>query len=431
MRTVEWETTVRPERERSGPSVSMGLFWIFLAVAILLLLDPLNPGTHTEAGFLRLPRDIGPAKYTAFIFGLLGLGLSAVGLILYDPARWNRLVAALKASWLVIACGLLILGGSLYARLVLGIKESYLSAGVGMLAFPVALAMLMESRNPLKTVHGYFIALLLASFYMTLQIVLQRRTGGQAFHEEIFLLVPLAVYWYLVNQRNWSAWIWVLAFSAVAIVSYKNTSYLVLLVTLGYLFTVLIARKFQQYRGDSLKRFVFGYGAVVAWIAAVAAVALVVVLYREDLPSGNVGVRTYVYQAAWEKFLESPVYGTAYTGNSNIDFPQFTVANQNRVVNHSDWLDVLSQGGILGLFLFSGALLTSFRLSRLRATPDRRLNAAGHGLRVIMLGGIVVMLFNPVLLNMPSNTLFWFSAGLLVGLGRLYGQGRPPGAGIQ
>ena len=429
MPTVEWQNAARSGHERTGLSVSMGLFWIFLAVAIVLLLDPLNPGAHTEAGyFLRLPRDIGPLKYTAFIFGALGIGLSVVGLVLFDPIRWSRFTSSLKASWPVILCALLILSGSLYARFVLGIKESYLSAGFGMLAFPIGLAMLIESRDPLKTVHGYFVALLLGSFYMTTQIVLHRRIGGQAFHEEIFLLVPLALYWYLVHEKNWSAWIWVFASAAVAIVSYKNTSYLVLLLTLGYLFVLLISNKFEQYRGDSLKRLVLGYGFTLAWIATVAVLALLVVLYRNDLPSGNTGVRTYVYQMAWEKFLASPIYGTGYTDNSNIDFPQFTVAGQHRVVNHSDWLDVLSHGGVLGFLLFVGALWTPFRLSRLRARmADRRARAAFHGMRVIALGGMVVMLFNPVMLNMPINTIFWFNAGLLAGLGWLYRQSPPAG----
>lgn len=430
MPTMEWEAQAPSGQTRGGPSISMGLFWLFLAVGLLLLLDPLNPGAHTEAGYLRLPRDIGPLKYTAFIFGLLGLGLSLAGLVLFDPVRWNRFTSALKSSWPVIALCLLILGGSLYARFVAGIKESYLASGVGMLAFPIGLAMLAESRDPVKTVHGYFIALLLASFYMTYQIIVHRRIESQAFHEEIFLLVPLMVYWFLINEKNWSAWFWILAFSAVAIISYKNTSYLVLLLSIGYLFAVLIARKFEHYRGDSLKRFVLGYGSTVSWIIAVAILALIIALYRQDMPSGNTGVRTYVYGIAWEKFLASPIYGTAFIDNSNIDFPQFTVAGQNRVVNHSDWLDMLAHGGALGFFLFVAALLAPLRLSRLRTRPpDPRLRAALHGLRVILLGGMVVMLFNPVMLNMPIGTIFWFNAGLLAGLGALHR--KSPSSGIK
>lgn len=431
MPAVEWKSEIHVD-ERRGPSVSMALFWLFLVVALVIMLDPLNPGVFTEAGYLRLPRDIGPLKYTAFTFGLPGLGLAAAGLVLFNPTRWNRFVTTLKSTWPVIALALLILGGSLYARFIAGIKESYLAAGIGMLAFPIGLAMLMESRDSVKTVHGYFIALLLSSFYMTYQIIVHRRIESQAFHEEIFLLVPLLVYWHLVNEKNWSAWLWIPAFSAVAFVSYKNTSYLVLLVSIGYLFAIRMARKFEQYRGDSLKRFVLGYGSAVAWIIVIAILALVVVLYREDMPSGNTGVRTYVYQAAWEKFLDSPLYGAAFTDNSNIDFPQFTVTGQNRVVNHSDWLDVLSHGGLLGFLLFVGALWTPFRLSRMRTMPPHpRLRSALHGLKAITLGGMVVMLFNPVLLNMPINTLFWFNAGLLVGLGQLYGKRHPPAADIQ
>lgn len=426
MPAVEWQSEIHVD-ERRSLSVSMVIFWLFLVVALVIMLDPLNPGVFTEAGYLRLPRDIGPLKYTAFTFGLLGLGLAVAGLVLFDPARWNRFVATLKSTWPVIALALLILGGSLYARFIAGIKESYMAAGIGMLAFPIGLAMLMESRDPVKTVHGYFIALLTASFYMTYQIVVHRRIESQAFHEEIFLLVPLLVYWHLVN-KNWSAWLWIPFFSAVAFVSHKNTSYLVLLLSIGYLFAILIARKFEHYRGDSLKRFVLGYGSIVAWIIIIAILAILVVLYRQDMPSGNPGVRAYVYQAAWEKFLDSPLYGTAFTDNSNIDFPQFTVAGQNRVVNHSDWLDMLSHGGLLGFLLFIGALWTPLRLSRLRLMPpNARLHAALHGLKAIMLGGMVVMLFNPVMLNMPIGTVFWFNAGLLAGLGSLQRKSPLPG----
>lgn len=418
MRTMAWETAARSRQEHRGLSVSMVLFWIFLTAAILLLLDPLNPGVDTEAGYLRLPRDIGPLKYAALAFGAMGLGLSVAGLPLFDPGRWRYFTSSLKLSWPVLLCGLFILAGSLYARFVLGIKETYLASGLAMTAFPIGLAMIAESRDPLKTVHAYFVVLLLASVYMTVEIVLQRRQGGQAFHEEIFLLVPLAVYWFLVNEKNWSAWFWVLGFAAVAIVSYKNTSYLVLLLVLGYVFWLLIARKFLSYRGDGLRRFVFGYGLTLVLIAALAVSAFALVHYQERLPSGNTDVREYVYRMAWEKFLASPIYGTAFADNTNIDFPFFPIMGQYQIINHSDWLDVLARGGALGFALFLGALFTPFWLSASRTKPaETRLRACLHGLRAIGLSGMVVMLFNPVMLNMAVGTLFWLNAGLLAGLG--------------
>ncbi len=429
MRAMAWETTTRSDREQRGPSVSMVLFWIFLAAAILLLLDPLNPGVATEAGYLRLPRDIGPLKYAALVFGAMGMGLSVVGLPLFDPARWRHFTSSLMLCWPVLLCGLFILAGSLYARFVLGIKETYLASGLAMTAFPIGLAMIAESRDPLKTVHAYFVVLLLASVYMAVEIVIQRRQGGQAFHEEIFLLIPLAVYWFLVNEKNWSAWFWVLGFAVVGLISHKNTSYLVLLLVLGYLCVLWIGKKFLRHRNDGLRRFVLGYGLMLALFAAAAALAFVLVHYQDRLPSGNTDVREYVYRAAWEKFLASPVYGTAFADNTNIDFPFFPIMGQYRVINHSDWLDVLARGGALGFALFLGALFTPFWLSASRTKPaEARLRACLHGLRAIGLSGMVVMLFNPVMLNMAVGTLFWLNAGLLAGLGwRQRARRQPPG----
>ncbi|GEM_PF-5117699 len=422
MHALNAQSVTTTTREARALHVSAFLFWVFMMTAMVLLLDPFNPGFDGPTGNTRLPLDHGPVKYVGVFLGWGALALGVLGMVMNQPRVWTQARAAFARSWPITLCALFMLGGSLYARVVLGYKETFLQAPVGMTAYFIGLAYMFEVRDPLNVVRVYFSLLLAASAFMAWVIIDRWFHGGQAFHEEIFLLVPLAIYYFLINGRGWIGWMCVLGFACVAVLSYKNTSYLVLLQTLGYLGLLLTVEKVRRYGRDSLRKFITVYGVALLVIVSLLVLLFIFIDYQDRLPDGSVEVRSRVYATAWQRFLESPLYGTAFSGSIHVSFDLYPILGGNIVETHSDVLDALSHGGVIGFALFVFAYVTPFRLARVHERlTDVRLHAALHGLRAIALGGIMVMLFNPVIVGLPINTMFWLNAGLLAGLGMRYG----------
>lgn len=398
------------------PRLSSMFFWLSFIVAWLLFLDPWNPGYTVGTGNLRIPRDLGPVKYVGLAIGWIAFAFSVVGVLLNDPRMAGELRKAVARSWPIIFFGLFVFAGSMYARIEMDVKETFVSAAAAMTAYLVGLAYILEAREPLKAVQRYFFFLLIAVPFAAWHILDRWVQGGHAFHEETFMVLPLAVYCALNSKHHWMAFGWVLGFTALGIFSHKNTSYLVMLATLAYLFFLVISRKYLQRDGDSLKRVVVGYGMVMAVVVVGLLLMLVFVNFQDQLPTGSPEVRLYAYQTAWERFLESPWYGTAFTGTTNVAFNAFDLGGA--VVTHSDFMDALSHGGLIGILLFIAAYITPFRLARIGAAPaSPRWRAALHGLRAISIGGILVLLFNPLVLVVPVNAMFWLNTGLMAGLG--------------
>jgi hypothetical protein len=422
------ESTAPTAKRLQPPRVSSLFFWPFLLFTLLMILDPTNPGVDTPEGNLRLARDFGPLKYAAIVFGWIAMIFSMVGMSFSRAPESTQFVSACARSWPIAAFAALLLAGSLIARLAFGTVETFLGAAVALSAYFIGLAYAFEAREPIRLVRTYFVFLLAMVPYMTWHIVDHSIHGGHAFHEDIFLVIPLAVYFYLATETRRGAWLWVLAFTVIAILSYKNTSFLVLLMVYAYLVVLAFARTLGRERGDSLRRVLTGYGMVV-FVVLGALIALYVFIHFDlVLPSGSATVRMRVYGLAWERFLESPIYGTAFTDNTNMEFALFPILGEYRVVMHSDVLDALAHGGAIGFALFAASYLTPLRLGRLRHRPqDPQLRACLHGMRAIALGGIVVMIFNPLALNVQLSSVYWLNSGMLVALAWRY---REPDRGV-
>jgi hypothetical protein len=413
-------TAAAPARTARLPRVSAPFFWIFLALSILMFLDPTNPGYRVEGGNLRLPREFGPIKYVAiFLFGYPALLFAAAGAALnHRGAQAREIGAAVRGSWPIFLFALFIFCGSLYARLGKDIADSFLPASISMTSFWVALFYLCESSKPERIVRAYFFLLFAATPFMIWEMLDRWIHGGHAFHEEIFLLVPLAVYGFQRSRTNLARWAWVGVTVAVSVLSYKNTSYMVGLGTIVYALTSRPERSARPANGV-MQLFVGLLGSLVV-LAIIVIGAYLVFHYRDALPSGSTDVRIYMYQSAWENFLASPIYGMAFSGSSHGSFLLFPIFGHYEVGTHSDLMDVLAQGGVVGFVIAAAAYIAPLRLSRVPRELDAHASACIHGMRAIHFAGCVVMLFNPVAVNYPLSTMLWFNAGLLVGLAQYY-----------
>ncbi|MCA9183877.1 MAG: hypothetical protein KDA51_20585, partial [Planctomycetales bacterium] len=200
-------------------------FYCFLVVSLFLLIDPFYFGF----GAFRVTRDLGPLKYLGVMFGLAALFFVLVGQAINVPRikqpPWRE---CLSHASPILLFGLIVLVGSLIARFHFDIKETFLQMAIGIVGFPLAVILFWSIEDHLLVARRFLQALLLVLPVVIGWVFVKRIEGGQAFHLEIFLFVPLAVYFFLSLKRRWLAWCILFSAVALGIASHKNTAYLVL-----------------------------------------------------------------------------------------------------------------------------------------------------------------------------------------------------------
>jgi O-antigen ligase len=124
---------------------------------------------------------------------------------------------------------------------------------------------------------------------------------------------------------------------------------------------------------------------------------------------------------AWRQFLDSPLWGTWFTAAGVQKFTLYTVgATRNLLPTHSDVMDLLANGGMLGVGLWALGLIRILQRARQRLLTPRRLThpwaPLAHTLAVVSLAAVVTYSFNPVMLQPGMSYLMWMSFGVLLGL---------------
>jgi hypothetical protein len=382
-----------------------------LLLAVYLYLDPF----HTGYDEFRVNRDVGPAKYLLLLGGIAMLPVAALSLVARPAEARRRVVAACALGWPLALLALYIVCGSLYARIGLGIKESFLQFGLASMGFFVGVLTLGAARDPLRLMRAYFTLLWLALLYVVPMVVIKRLQHGQAFHTEVFLIVPLLMHAGLVARARVLRWAVGLGILLLTFVLHKNLGYLSLGFSAVYLGLVLRARAPKR-RRHAVHRLLLGVVGLVA-IGALVGAAIFVALNREAyVPSGNPEVRLEVYERAWARFFASPIYGDAFTGSTLTRLDRRLVLDSPDVTTHSDWLDVLSHGGVVGLLLIVVAigkpLTHALRAMRRQPKPSALVDLM-HVLVVMMLCGTIISMFVSLFISFPLAFLYWLHLGWL------------------
>lgn len=397
-------------RVRTDLDLVYALFLVSLAVALYLLLDPF----YTGVGVYRITRDLGLIKYAALILAGGTATLGAAGKGLFDSGLPPEAYSALRRGWPLFVLAAFILGGSAYAKWGLKIQNTLLPSGISFLGFPVAIIIYFTVANSRRLVSTFFWALLIVAPYEIAWIIVKRLEGGQAFHMEIFLIIPLAVYFFYALHSRLFSWAIVACMTLTGLTTNKYTGYGTLAVTLSFL-AVPPASRFLR-RKDLTLRLAFIYVGFVLG-AMIALVSAYLFIHRHQyLPTGDINVRSQTYWAAWQDFLSSPLYGDAFIGSSLQSLVGLTVLGQRRISTHSDLLDILAHGGLLGIGLYLYGLL---RVGRLALSAVLSQSFPGewpqiYGLLSIVACGVFVMAFNPLFMTAQVSSLFWMAVGLLV-----------------
>jgi hypothetical protein len=384
-------------------------YWFLLAVAVaaVVTVDPLEwrLGSDTIVKHLALA-----VALPAIILTFVGFGLSAAGRGSAGPALLGRVL------WPLLLLATLVLGGSLHARFVQGIQESFLNVGLYMLLTYGAAAIVLRSAAPEALLRAYFRILLAAAAVMGAYLVANYGVR-QVYHEQIFLVIPLAVLFYA--QRGLMRWAGCAFFLAMAWLSQKYTSYLIGALSVAYIALVIAVPRVTPRPGA--RRAALVYWLLVLGGAAAALFAWLGSRGALDLPTGNVDYRMQTYGLAWERFLDSPLWGTLFATEAVEKFTLYSIrGSRNTLPSHSDVMDLLANGGILAVALWVYALGRIARVVGANLLGPQQLDRSwapyAHTLAVMSAAGVVTYAFNPILLQPPMAFLLWTNLGMLAGM---------------
>jgi len=399
------------------PTLMLSDYW-FLAGLILALLYMADPF------MLRLDK-IGPTKHLPLMISLGGVLLASIGHRLFPPLsreplpRWQ----ILKAGLPLILLGIWIVIGSLYARKHSGINNTFMTVGLYMLFTFLAARMIVLSPARANIVRRYLLAAAGFSAFMVLRMAAGVSDKTMSYHELEALIIPLAVYFALrpagpglLGSRLMGAFM-TLFFLAAGLVFRKNTGFLVLAMTMAYLWIVEWRFRFRE---STSFRFVSMLWIVLMMIAGIAATAYLSQQRGALMPSGNPQYRLKTYEVAIDRFKHSPGWGTGFTAPATEKFTAYEIdAAHGVLATHSDVLDLAAHGGVIALSLWLWGYVRISVISMRYALGGRSrtdMRAAAHALACMSLTSIVVYAFNPILLQPAKAFLMWGQLGMLLGV---------------
>ncbi len=346
-------------------------------------------------------------------FPLLLLGpllvLHLTGRLLNRDAR--DLASTVSATWPLVALALFALGGSALARWEFGIDDTYLSLGVYLLLLPFYFA---STPNEFERSRSWAVVLMAVSLAFSLAALGGEvlRGGVAALHEIEYIVIGgflLMFYWVRSTAMKCLA---LALLIAAAVLNQKLTGYIIALLAVSHI-TVLAGwqRLKHEWRGA------YAVTAVVGVLLFAATAVLLYFEFRSVLPSGNPEVRLRQYEAAWYQFLKSPIWGHAYLEGSGEEYVEnFRVMN---IPTHSDVLDILKHGGLIGLSLFIWGYAKIFLVLNKAvalARGDGVLHPYFVWMRFFHITALITFSINPLLVRGPYLVVLWANLGMACGL---------------
>jgi hypothetical protein len=385
------------------------LYLLAAVAAVIVVVDPLQWELASQT----------LVKHLALLIALPALAATLIGRKLRSPLHRTSYVGGpLRAAWPLLALALFIVAGSAYARFVLDIPNTFLNVGLYMLATFGTAAMVMQTEDPEALLRAYFRILLVAATVMGVLLILNYGVR-QVYHEQIFLVIPIAALFFARNERGVLTWGWFAFFLSMAWFSHKYTSYLIGALTVAYL-ALFIALPRLSAR-PKLYRVTVAYWFFICAFLAAAVLGYVAIRGAFELPTGNPEYRLHTYEIAWGRFTESPLWGTLFAVEAVEKFTPYAIGIAgNRLPTHSDVMDLLANGGLVALLLWMSGLFAVVRIAFRRLLRPEAVRDQwapyGHTLAVLSFAGVFTYAFNPILLQPSMSYLLWSNLGLLLGL---------------
>lgn len=322
-----------------------------------------------------------------------------------------------RIAWPLALVAFLITVGGAYLRFFRHDNQSFLFMGWYMLLFLPVAAWLVRSADPLRAVRIATLWIVSVSLFMGLFQIPYRTYAP--FHELEFLFIPAMTYYLFAARKKTTLLAGLVLLTLWTVFSDKNTGYLAGLVSGAYLLWFKGLPWFRQ--RAPFARILTAYVTTLLGIAIILAAAFLLIYRNSYLPSGNPEYRMHTYEMMLGRFHESPLWGNLYTVPSVDRFTLFnTGRGNNELPTHSGILDILGNGGLLGISLWFFGLaaigVVAYRHVLSPRLPPTPYTPYAHTLAAISLAAIMTYGFNPILLEPVKALTVWFPLGLLLGI---------------
>ena len=332
----------------------------------------------------------------------------------------DNFVSVVPICWPLMLLAVWIIGGAMYARFHSKIVETFLIMGTYMLVTVGAARFIADHRDPVRLLNLYMGMLFGAIVIGAAWQAGYGRTWSK-FHEMEALTVPLAVFWFVRAKSAAGRVAALVLMLALMLLVIKNTSFLVTGIALAYLWWCFVRPQLQK--THALERLLHFYVLAIIPVLLAAVYGGIKLLKHDALPDGNPKYRLFTYERTWADFTNSPIWGKSFSGAGAEQFGLFQVGSSTQILpSHSDLLDILGQGGVIGMALFIFALwrigryiYVNFRARRPGAL-SKTMEAHFHWLTVSCLSTISVVAFNPIMLQPGKAFVLWMNLGIVLGI---------------
>jgi hypothetical protein len=148
---------------------------------------------------------------------------------------------------------------------------------------------------------------------------------------------------------------------------------------------------------------------IIATTTMIFGVLVINELYVLRLEDRSNEVRELFAYIRVSEFLESPVFGTLYTGTPLLYYGSL------HIPSHSVWLDMLASSGLLSIILFITPLLILIYRTKVISLKIKYLSVRQLlGFSIISFS--IVMVVNPILFIPSLATFFWVFVGGILGM---------------
>ena len=394
---------------------------------------------------LKLPATylLAAAFITSLIFTLdpnqAGFGLYEFAIFKYLPIILGNLSALLfllscgpncfgmTPSMLIIFAAY-VLGGSLYTTFVIGHDPMDSFLGRGLAIFTFFAAFRVNTYLPAINIFNQLILKLLPRIGLLIAFGIYIWALGYHFvnqphvyHTQVIIPLSSVVILYMqsrVNSLYKIMMIIILLFSGLAL--YKNTG---IIGTIS-IFILLLYLLLKQPRKIADYKII----AILVNLMAFSSILLLITIFMSFswlelyayLPSGSTAVRLNTYAERFTMISENPFFGEYFVGSPLMTLP--TIEGDLVIPSHSDILDIIAFGGVVGLALFIIPVLKGIKSCSFIINSPYRINrtAALWSLVYVTLN-LINFGFNATWIRPEMSTLFMISLGLLLGFHSQHG----------
>ena len=378
---------------------------------------------HGQFGTFSLQQSFLKHFVAVFLISASAMEYFGYRLFSHDLDESKRLNTG--SYWLCLCLlGVFIVCGSVYARSELKIQDTFFINGLYILV-GFAFSLTLRRNNLDRLINTVFwitlvfaIIVCVASIYAR---IVDLKVNETFIHEREFLVIPL-IYVVVFGRvvRGWLRTLMLFLVIAAAGAALKNTPMIVLGLTLLMSYWRWWTDTEHIGRDTSKKAFATILGLVFL-LTLLLAYAAFTYYVGGNTPKPNIDFRQHQFGIAWKEFLDSPIVGKAFTGETGIYFNLWfdTTLGLRTLPTHNDVLDLLRAGGMVAFLLWFAPLsILYWRAFMLlgnvagKRAWDRKHDELAW-LLLVNLAAVIVYSLNPLLSKTAFAAIVWIFFALL------------------